>query len=367
MTAFILIESEAFSFLVCSLFVAATLFAMQTLRQIPPVFAYWSIAFAIGGLRYLITYLVSTIGLQYTVVILDILVIAQSALMLSGTCCLDKRSISNRALMIGSVALISWGIISSKLFNNWLWHDLPILLTITAAYIVIGTKYYLFRKNHALLSIQQISISAFLILIGLLYPVLLFINIENNIHWFFVVEQSLLIALGTALVFSVLSNLQNQMHHIAPIDTATGTYTNEYFSHLLSSELSRAQRYRRPFAYILIRIDINNEDIGSLNQLTKNIVKSLRDIDFIGKLNEFEFAVALPETTVDEANHVAERQLAFIKDFNATNKGRAEAIVKIIISNCKADDNADRIYARSKNFMDKSGEINAIVVSDGEQ
>ncbi|MDH5407025.1 MAG: diguanylate cyclase [Gammaproteobacteria bacterium] len=362
MTAFILIESEAFSFLVCSLFVAATLFAMQTLRQIPPVFIYWSIAFAVGGIRYLITYLVTTIGLQFTVIFLDALIIAQSALMVLGVCCLDKNPVSRKTLIMGGSGLFVWGLLSSNIFTNWLWHDLPILLALSAAYVISGIKYYLFRKNHDSLTIHHISISATVVLIGLLYPILLFVNFESNIHWFFVVEQGLLIALGTALVFSILSNLQNQMHHIAPIDTATGTYTKEYFSHLLSTELNRAQRYRRPFAYILIRIDINNEDIGTLNQITKNIVKSLRDVDFIGKLNEFEFAVALPETSIDEAKHVAERQLTFIKDFNASDSSNAEAVVKIVLSDCRADDNADRIYDRSKKHMDESGQVNTISV-----
>lgn len=360
MTAFILIDAEAFSFLVSSLFVAAAMFAMQTMRQVPPVFNYWSIAIAIGGLRYLSAYLVSVIGLQYTIIILDLIMIAQGILMLAGSCCLQKRPLPVVAMLIIGILLLIWGIATSKLAYSWLWHDAPILLAYSTAMITSGIMFISRRSRKGDINSLQVSVSGLIISSGFLYLLLLVVKTESNLHWFFVVDQGILIALGIVLVFGILNNLQNQMKHIDPLDRTTGAFSETYFSHLLNTELGRAQRYKRPFAYLLVNINPSGENTEANAQLIKAIVKSLRNVDFIGKIADTEFAIALPETAITEAQHVAERQLALVKDINDQHKNTANISIRVIITDSEPGDNADRIYSRSKDTLDKHTEPNKI-------
>jgi len=364
LNAFILIDAEAFSFLISSLFVAAALFAMQSLGKAPPIFNFWSVAIAIGGFRYLAANLVSVIGLSFTVILLDVLLLAQAALMLGGCCCLQNRP-TPKPLIAGIAAvLLIWGMATSQMADNWLWHDIPILTAFAAAMITSGVMFVTRKVRKSDTGSLQTAVAGLIIASGLLYFFLLFVSTESNLDWFFVVEQSFLIVLGVVLISGILSNLQTQMQFVTKQDRITGAYTINYFSHLLNTELHRAQRYQRPFSYIQVVIDASDENIHVSEQLSRAIVKSLRSVDFIGKVSDSEFVIALPETALDEARHVAERQLTQAKDVNAQHRDIADIAIRVVLSHSEPGDNADRIYARSNNAMTRLSEPNSYIISN---
>lgn len=77
-------------------------------------------------------------------------------------------------------------------------------------------------------------------------------------------------------------------------------------------------------------------------------------MDFIGKIDNTEFAIALPETSIEEARHVAERQLALVKNINTNHSDTAETAetsIRIVISHIDPGENAEHIYTRSKHYL----------------
>ncbi len=362
MSTFILIDADAISFLVCTLFVAASLFAMQTLHKNPPYYSWWSAAFAIGGLRYFITYLVSIVGLHITVFILDVLFIAQALLLLQGTLIIQERQQPVWLILLIGIGLAIWGYVASSLSFSWALHDIPILGFYALIFLLSGITCI---RNTVQMNIPtsiRLASGGILTTFGIFYLIILFLKPETNLRWIFIAEQSFLVTLGIVLVFAILNKLQGEVHKAANIDFASGAYTRHYFFNRINEELKRAQRYHRPFSMALLRIDqfanisrSRDKDTSDaiLRHYYENIRDALRDVDFTGLTASGEFAIALPETDAEEARHVAERQLycskkMSIPGFDESNKPN----VYITVLKSDSNDTAESIYHRAKNIID---------------
>lgn len=362
MSTFILIDADAISFLVCTLFVAASLFAMHTLHKDTPYYSWWSAAFAISGLRYFVTYLVSILGLHITVFILDLLFIAQALLMLQGALIMQERQQPAWLIMLIGLVLVIWGFIASSLSFSWALHDIPILGFYAAVFLFSGLACIKNTSRSEIPLPIRIGSNILITSLGLFYLVVLFQNSESNLRWIFVTEQGLLVALGIMLVFAILNKLQSELHRAADIDVASGAYTRHYFFKRIDEELKRAQRYHRPFSMVLVQIDQFTEVSKSLDKKVTdsilrlfydNIYNALRDVDFTGLTGEGEFAIALPETDVEEARHVAERQLYRSKKLAIPAlEERDNPAVYITVVKSEASDNAESIYVRAKKIID---------------
>jgi diguanylate cyclase (GGDEF)-like protein len=105
------------------------------------------------------------------------------------------------------------------------------------------------------------------------------------------------------------------------IDHLTGIFNRRYFMDRLREEIDRATRYGTSFAVAFIDIDnfkrINDEH-GHLSgdeilkQLTQVCAKQVRDIDTLARIGGEEFALLLPQTAPDEAEHLVERLRACV-------------------------------------------------------
>ena len=362
MSTFILIDADAISFLVCTLFVAASLFAMHTLHKDTPYYSWWSAAFAISGLRYFVTYLVSILGLHITVFILDLLFIAQALLMLQGALIMQERQQPVWLILLIGAVLVVWGFIASSMSFSWALHDIPILGFYAAAFLLSGLSCIKSTTRPDIPPPVRIGSNILITSLGLFYLLILFLKPENNLRWIFVVEQGLLVTLGIMLVFAILNKLQSELHRAADIDTASGAFTRHFFFKRIDEELKRAQRYHRPFTMTLLRIDGFKEISEKLDKKATdsvlrlfydNIYNALRDVDFTGLTGEGEFAIALPETDVEEARHVAERQLYRSKKLAIPaleEHGNPEVYITVIKG--EASDNAESIYLRAKKIID---------------
>jgi diguanylate cyclase (GGDEF)-like protein len=105
------------------------------------------------------------------------------------------------------------------------------------------------------------------------------------------------------------------------IDHLTGIFNRRYFMDRLREEIDRAGRYGTSFAVAFIDIDnfkrINDEH-GHLSgdeilkQLTQVCAKQVREIDTLARIGGEEFALLLPQTAPDEAEHLVERLRASV-------------------------------------------------------
>jgi diguanylate cyclase (GGDEF)-like protein len=99
-------------------------------------------------------------------------------------------------------------------------------------------------------------------------------------------------------------------------DFLTGLSNRRDFMDLAEAALMRSERYDRPLSVFMLDIDhfkkINDtygHQVGDevLRHLSGIMQKALREVDIIGRIGGEEFAVLLPETTLDNATKVAER------------------------------------------------------------
>lgn len=116
-----------------------------------------------------------------------------------------------------------------------------------------------------------------------------------------------------------------ELTRLATTDSLTGVANRRYFMERLHQEMDRRLRYRGALGLILLDIDffkqINDtygHEVGdtALIALAKSIATTLRSHDVLGRLGGEEFAILLPETSLGEAEEVAERlrqELAALK------------------------------------------------------
>jgi len=121
---------------------------------------------------------------------------------------------------------------------------------------------------------------------------------------------------NSAAVVIENARLFEQTQKMALTDSLTGIYNRRYFYELSQKEFSRSKRYQSPMSIILIDIDHFknvNDRFGHLAgdqvlvQFVQRIQDELRTNDILARFGGEEFIILLPETSLNDATHVAER------------------------------------------------------------
>ncbi len=124
---------------------------------------------------------------------------------------------------------------------------------------------------------------------------------------------------GRMLTFTDITDLVDraaQFEELATIDGLTGLYNRRQFNLLANAEWSRFQRYHRPLSVLALDIDgfkqINDgygHDAGdrAIAHVAMLCREERRTTDIIGRMGGDEFFMLLPETTLAQAQVVAER------------------------------------------------------------
>ena len=112
-----------------------------------------------------------------------------------------------------------------------------------------------------------------------------------------------------------------EARQLAELDALTGLHNRRYFDEFLDREVSRAQRYGRSLALILIDLDDLkqiNDRVGHLGgdavlaELGERVREALRSADIACRIGGDEFAVVLPESSLDDARQLYDRLQAAI-------------------------------------------------------
>jgi two-component system, cell cycle response regulator len=109
----------------------------------------------------------------------------------------------------------------------------------------------------------------------------------------------------------------------AIIDQLTGCFNRRYFETRMDEELSLAKRFRNKMCMIMFDIDHFkkvNDTYGHqagdtvLMEVSAVAKGCLRGEDYLCRYGGEEFAIIMPETSVDEAHEVAERMRKLIEE-----------------------------------------------------
>ncbi len=136
-------------------------------------------------------------------------------------------------------------------------------------------------------------------------------------------------------------------------DPVTGTSNHRNFHDLAEQAFQQSKRYTKPLAALIIGLDdlrrvINEEGHAIGNQILKGLASELRSFlrtpDILGRYQENEFIVILPETNLESAKVVAERivRLMSKKNIIAENyKMVSKLSIGIAVLDLEKDDSVD--------------------------
>jgi diguanylate cyclase (GGDEF)-like protein len=143
---------------------------------------------------------------------------------------------------------------------------------------------------------------------------------------------------GHILTYDDISDLvqrADQLHSMANTDELTSLPNRRSFMTLAKSEWDRFQRYHRPLSMFMVDIDhfktINDgygHDIGdaALAHVAALCRDSRRSSDAVARIGGEEFAILMPETTLEQAFTVGERLRASIASAPCKSGGHEFAV-----------------------------------------
>lgn len=127
--------------------------------------------------------------------------------------------------------------------------------------------------------------------------------------------------------------LKEKFQRLATTDELTGIANRRHFIEIAERDFAAARRELRPIALIIFDIDhfklVNDEwghAVGDrvLVDVARTCAESVRQSDFMGRIGGEEFAVVLPNTSLEEATSLAERLRIRVEELTCeTDRGIA--------------------------------------------
>lgn len=157
-----------------------------------------------------------------------------------------------------------------------------------------------------------------------------------------------------------LSDAVRQLEKLAETDGLTGLYCRRRFMELAKSEVLRSLRYGAALSLIMLDLDhfkSINDRFGhhagdvALTALAAYLDNTKRANDIIGRLGGEEFAILLPETTLEDARVVAERIRSGIAAISLNDSGNSFGMTASIGIVQLKSDSLDELMSRADGFM----------------
>jgi diguanylate cyclase (GGDEF)-like protein len=132
-----------------------------------------------------------------------------------------------------------------------------------------------------------------------------------------------------------LNTIKDDFEKLATTDALTNIHNRYSIMNILSSEISRSNRYKTPLSLIMYDIDffkkVNDtygHDVGDnvLRSLSAAVKNNLREVDILGRYGGEEFLIILPNTGLSDAKEYAERLRKEVEEYSF------ETVEKVTIS-----------------------------------
>lgn len=166
------------------------------------------------------------------------------------------------------------------------------------------------------------------------------------------------IYLHYAIDVTKYKKIEEELRYLSDTDVLTNAYNRRYFIRKLEEEIQRSKRYKSIFSIIMLDIDhfkkINDmygHNLGDevLKNLSNIIMNRIRKVDVFARWGGEEFVVLLPDTTVEDAAHLAEELRCRLSNMKISNIENVTA--SFGVTEYKEGDISDSIMSRVDNIM----------------
>ena len=154
-----------------------------------------------------------------------------------------------------------------------------------------------------------------------------------------------------------------EARQLADLDALTGLHNRRYFHETLQREVARAHRYTRRLALIVFDLDdfkAINDRIGHLAgdavlaEAADRVRSVVRSADIACRVGGDEFAVILPESTIEDADQLYRRLLDAVSSRPIGGAGRLE--ISAGIGELRSDEDATRFFQRGDEALYRAKE-----------
>ena len=162
-----------------------------------------------------------------------------------------------------------------------------------------------------------------------------------------------------------LEDLLKEVKKLAIMDHLTELYNRRYFETVLTREFKKLLRYGFSLSCILLDIDHFkkvNDDFGHragdsvLKEIAEILTQSVRDVDTVARWGGEEFIVLLPQSSTEDAQHVASRILGAVSEHKFSDVPNRQITVSIGMANANdpSMDSAEKIISVADSAMYKA-------------
>lgn len=157
-----------------------------------------------------------------------------------------------------------------------------------------------------------------------------------------------------------LARLNSQLEQLATQDALTGLNNRRVYDREIEIHLALFQRSKLPFALILADIDwfkrFNDRfghDIGDevLKEVGQRLSAGMRDVDTLVRMGGEEFALILPNTTLEDAALVAERKRGEIEKLDSLH---GTVTLSLGVTAARDGDTKGDLYGRADRSLYKA-------------
>jgi diguanylate cyclase (GGDEF)-like protein len=235
--------------------------------------------------------------------------------------------------------------------------------------MLFGVHARLIYKNHLDSFAKLMAFSVLLIISGIqvmrfvttfIYPTVVNVLDTSLPHLIFILGFAFSILLiSISMILMATDKLRAELEHLATRDSLTNALTRRSMNDSIAQELQRSKRSQRQMALLVMDLDhfkaINDahgHQAGDqvLVRFVHNVNKLLRQIDQLGRFGGEEFVALLPETSLEDAQLVAQRIRA------AASAQSSESVPACTVSigiatNALPTDTVDTLLARADAAM----------------
>lgn len=187
--------------------------------------------------------------------------------------------------------------------------------------------------------------------------------------------QAIAPQIAVAIDRLALKDKAGQFEQLSVTDVLTGLLNRRYLQERLLEEINRSKRYHFPVCLMMLDVDYfksYNDSFGhpagdqALKMVANILKENFRGADVAARYGGEEFAVLLPQTSLEEANQIAER---IRRQIERTEFPHRPITISIGIANCTAEISSpeDLIWAADRAlYQAKDRGRNNVRIFDGD-